>query len=75
MGTLSERFKMHDLNEKAHRVYDDASSRASQFASRAKDVVSSRASSMSSMMREHPMATVAIGLCAGFLIALATRRR
>lgn len=77
--------RMHNLSEKAQHVFDDAKarasslasdakSRASSMASSAKSTVSDKASSMSSLMRAHPFATIAIGLCAGYIIARAMRR-
>ena len=71
--TLSER--LHDAREKVSHVFDDATSRASKMASRAKDVASSKASSASGLMREHPIATIAIGLGIGYLAAMILRRR
>jgi ElaB/YqjD/DUF883 family membrane-anchored ribosome-binding protein len=63
-----------ELTSKMRHVIDEATTRAAQIASRAKGVVTSRASSMSTLMREHPMATIAVGLAVGYLLSRRLRR-
>ena len=65
----------HQIGERIQGALEDAQTRLteagqklSRATSRAKDLASDRAESLATLMSEHPVATIAVGLGVGFLI-------